>query len=607
MYAGHAFADVGARASVDRPRVGVGEPVELNVTIKGAQGVSAPDVQIDGFLVSYLGPSTSVSIVNGVMSSSVTHMYSLLPQREGHFTIGPIAVDVSGKKLETNPVTVEVVPASAVRSAGVDQDTGQTAAADDRLRLQLTVDKQRAYVNQAIPARVQLLVGRGGIGGIEPPKLEAEGFLVKPVGEPKQSEVIIDGETWQLVEFDMTVVPIRSGALTLGPATLESQVRVRQRPSRNRPPSPFQAQQDFFEQFFGRDSMFEEFFTQIVPVRLRAEPVQIEVLPLPEEGRPADFSGAVGHFSLDAKTIPSAVTVGEPVTVTMTVSGEGNFDTVTAPQLSVDPGQFKRYEPKVTDSGEGAAVSQKVFEQVVIPLDTAVHELPAVHFSSFNPSAGRYETVTKGPFPLAVKPAPVQERVNVISRPQLSALPVQPVSPPEPLGRDIVFIKDELGSMKPVRWRWYASPWWVGWQLLPLLLFAAGEWLRRRREQLASDPGAVRAGGAMKRALAQCRLAQQLGEQGKEREVCAEIVRAMQRYIGDRLNVPAEGLTRVEFERLLRPRGAPEELMRELLDLFDRCDVARFAPSSSGTIHHSGEMIRSAESLLKRLDRWKPA
>lgn len=601
--------EISVQARVNRRQVPLNGRLHFSLQINGTQNVQAPDLRLDGFTAQYLGPSTQIAIVNGRTSTSITHTYLLTPQREGAVTIGPLGVQVNGKTFQTDPIHVEVLPPAPVTSqggwAGIQapaDEQRESQPLDEALQLQLGVDRRRAYLNQAIPIRLQLLIGGVAVRGIEPPVLQADGFLITPFQQPLQSEVMVSGQPTTLLEFTTVAVPIKTGARSLGPASVNCQI-VQRQPARRRAVSPFG--RDPFEDLFGGDSLFGEFFgsARLAPVTVHAEPVTIDVLPLPEKGKPTDFTGAVGRFALDATAVPAQVTVGEPVTITMTIEGDGNVESVTPPVLAADASRLKVYEPQTRPDAQGArGRPHKTFEQVLIPLDASVTEIPRIRFSYFDPDQGRYETLSKGPIPLRVIPAPVQERPTLVTEPQSASRPSQP----EALGRDIVYIKEGLGPLRPVGWTWYGSAWRLLMMVAPAVLLALSEWLRRRRQRLAADPGAARASGAMKRALTHFRRARQLRQAGQVRECYDEIFRTVQRYVGDRFNRSSEGLTKAGLEESLRPRGASEELIRELCELFDRCDAARFAPAAAAS-DQVDATLKTTESILNRLERWKPA
>lgn len=599
--------DISVQASVSRRKVPLNGQLELSLQVNGAQRVEPPDVQLKDFTVQYLGPSTQISVINGVMSSSIAHRYLLTPQQEGVFTIGPFSLEIAGKTYETKPIEVEVAPAARVAQrggpyGGLSQEEEPEAQPDigDALQLQLGVDRTRAYLNQAIPIRLQLLVGQVAVRGIEMPRLRAEGFLVKPFGQPARSEVLVGGQPYTLLEFETVAIPLKTGQLALGPADIECQL-VQRRPARRRSLSPFG--DEFFEDFFG-GSLMDDFFGQAYtyPVTVHAEPVTIEALPLPEEGKPSDFAGAMGRFKLEASVVPQHVAVGEPVTITMTIAGEGNDESVQPPSLTADAAHFKVYAPQAKNAGTVEAPKRKVFEQVLIPLDASVAEIPAIRFSYFDPAQERYETITKGPFPLVVKPAPAQERQAIITQPPVAT----PPAAPEELGRDIIYIKERLGPLRPVGRTWYRSLWWWVWCLGAIGLLMVSEGVRWRYRRLVTDPAAARASKAMKRASGRLQQARQLKQRGEVPACYEEVFKALQGYVGDRFNVPSAGLTKAELEQHLRPRGIQEDLIRELSECFDRCDAARFAPSSVAA-DQAEATLQTAESLLKRLERRRPA
>jgi len=593
---------VHAAAAISDQQAVVGEPIELTITIDGAQNIPPPEVRVEGFTVAYVGPATSVSIVNGQMAVSVTHHYTLLPTKAGHWTIPPISLQVDGKTLQTDPVSVDVAASSSVAGASPTSAaesgsaSGQLAQA---LQLQIALDRTKVYVNEPVPARIQLLVGGASLRQIEMPKLEADGFLVKPIGQPTQSPVIVNGISYTLLEFATTVIPTRPGRLTLGPASMTCQIAAR---SRRRPGRGSASDSDPIEQFFGDNSLFDEMFgeTRLMSVPVRADAVQLEVLPLPTEGRPADFRGAIGRFTMQRTVVPDRVKAGEPVTVTTTVQGEGNFDSLSAPTLAGDVSHFKVYDPKSRHEDAPTGHSGKTtFEQVLIPLDTSVTAVPEARLSFFDPLAGKYRTETAPPAPITVEPAANPEPSPIIGQP-FSA----PSHPSTPIGRDLAYIKERPGRVLRVGRAWHERSTWVWLSLLPIGLLVGNEAWRRRRQQVVGDPRAARASGALKRALAQCQEAQRAREAGKAREAYAEVFRAIQRYIGDRFGYHAEGMTAAELHQALEPLGVPDELVQELAELCRRCDVARFA-SESTAAEQIDDTLQRTQAVLKRLDRWK--
>jgi len=398
-----AGADISVGAGVNPRRAQVGEPITLTIEISGAQNAAAPALaNLDGFEPRYIGPSTQISIINGQTTASVQHRYSLVPLREGHFTLGPFTVDYQGKQYQTPALDVDVVAASQPAMQGRAPSapgSGRAAPPPDTpntraLRLALSVPQQEIYLHQRVPVDVTLYVGAIRVADLQYPAVAADGMSMDKFPEPSQHQQMIDGEAFQVVHFQTTITPLRAGQLTLGPATLRLNVLNRRRGGVFGDP--------FFEQFFQDDP----FSTERRPLDLRSEPLTLNILPLPEEGKPAGFSGAVGTFALQVTAAPTELNAGDPITVRMAVSGTGSLAEAGPPTISSTDG-FRAYEVNSakSDAGAGGALSvSRTFEQVLIPNAATVRAIPPARFSYFDPQARQYRTLESQPIALVVRP-----------------------------------------------------------------------------------------------------------------------------------------------------------------------------------------------------------
>src|SRR5262249_50751644 len=152
------------------------------------------------------------------------------------------------------------------------------------------------------------------------------GLSIDKFAEPTQRQQVIDGEAFQVVHFQTSIIPLRSGPLTLGPAALHLNVLNRRRDRVFTDP--------FFERFFQDDP----FNTERRPLELHSDPTALTVLPLPQEGKPASFSGAVGTFTLDVTAAPTELGAGDPITLHMTLRGSGNLGDAAPPALTSTDG-----------------------------------------------------------------------------------------------------------------------------------------------------------------------------------------------------------------------------------------------------------------------------
>jgi len=579
-----ARADITVRATVSPQRAQVGETLTLSIEINGAQNVSAPALAtIDGFDIQYAGPSTQVSIMNGQISAAVHHRYSLLAMREGHFTIGPFTVDYQGKQYQTAALSVDIVaagqPAQAPQGPGAPAAGARTANSPRSLRLTLTVPKQEVYLHERLPLDVTLYVGSIRVADVQYPTVASEGLSLDKFAEPSQRQQVIDGEAFQVLHFQTTVIPLRAGTLTLGPANLQLNVLNRRRDQFSNDP--------FFERFFQDDP----FTTERRPLNLHSDPLTLTVLPLPEEGKPPGFSGAVGSFAMQVSAAPTELNAGDPITVRITLNGSGNLADAGPPELSSAEG-FRTYEPHAGKADGGGSGINKTFEQVLIPNDATVRAIPSVRFAYFDPQARRYQTVQSEPIALTVrapKNAPRDEIVAVV--------PGVRAAPEETLGHDIVYIKDDPGGLVPRSAGWSRRLPFLLWQPVPLVLFVAAAWYDRRRQRLSGDVRYARFSRAGKEARRGLATAEQALAHGDREAFYDALSRTMQAYLGAKLDLPPGGID----EEAVRVRGVPHDCVQQIAAFFTTCEQVRFAPGAG-----DGDMrgtLALARDVIERLER----
>jgi oxygen tolerance protein BatD len=579
-----ARADISVRASVNPPRARVGEALALIIEINGAQNVTAPALgPIDGFDLQYVGPSTQISIVNGQMNASIQHRYSLLPMRAGHFTLGPFAIDYQGKQYQTAALGVDIVaagqPSAQAPQAGAAQAPAQAgaqgAAAGRALRLTLSAPKQEVYLHERVPVDLILYVGAIRVADIQYPTLPADGLSLDKFPEPSQQQQVIDGETFQVVHFQTTVIPLRSGSLTLGPAALRLNVLNRRRT------------QGFNDQFF------DDFFgTERRPVDLRSDPLVLNVLPLPDAGKPADFSGAVGTFNMQVTASPTELNAGDPITMHIVLTGSGNLAEAAAPELASVDG-FRTYEAHVSKSESGGTTVTKTFEQVLIPNDAGVPAIAPVRFSYFDPQARRYQTVQSQPIALVVRAPKNAPHAEIVA----GGAPALRAAPEEKLGRDIVYIKDDPGTLRPRALPWYGSLAFLLWQPVPLLLFGAAVWYDQRRQRLSGDVRYARFTRAGKEARRGLSAAEQALSEGDRPRFYDALSRTMQTYLSAKLDLPPGRIDLVT----VGTRGIPSDCAQRIAEFLTTCEQVRFAPSAG-----DGDMrgtLALAQDVIKRLER----
>ena len=553
--------DVSVSATLSSDATTVGESVEVQITIQGTQKVAAPQIRVPGLDVQYNGASTQVQMNNFDVTRSLVHTYTVLAQKEGTFTIPALAIEAGGKKLATQPLTLTV---SNAPGGGNTAGGGGGAQEKKFAFAEWVLPKSAAYVGEAIPVELRVYVASQIRWDIhQMPSLSGEGFTVAKIPKPGINKITKDGREYDLVVFKTAITPVKAGKLTL-PAMDVNAVMVLPQKRSQRPRLPGGFPDMFNDPFF--NGAFAQQQQQVV---IRPDPMELEIKPLPQEGKPKDFSGAVGQFSLEAKVAPLRVKAGDPVTIAAVVKGVGSFDRMNAPAVAEEPG-WRVYPPsgKFQADDEVGISGAKTFEIAAIP-ETAKTELPRVSFSFFNPSTEQYETLTADGIVLSVENAPVAAPMPVVATATPSGTPA---ATPAPKTNDIQYIRVDAGSwgvgFDPV---WRTRDFWLA-QLLPLsALLALSGWQWRRKRQ--SD-GEVRRAAALRQAKAAASRVLR-----KENTAAEEFYRAAIRAIQLETALGKAGLEAdaVDVEAACASRPLNNETAEGIRRLFAAHDELRYA------------------------------
>lgn len=573
-------------ATVNRNIISLGQSIQLSLQFRDSRSVPAPELPgIDGFQSRYIGPSTRMSIVNGRMSSSVTHVYRLVPLKTGTFKIGPFSFEHDGNMYTSNPLTIEVRDAAAGQGAPHQGMEGAGTALKERLFLTMEAAKPEVYINEMVPVTIKLYVSGISIRDIQYPEYSHEGFSSGDFGKPLQYQETKEGIVYDVVEFRTDIFGTRPGELALGPATLQANIVMKKQGRRR---------SSVFDDFFGHDPFDDFFGYSAEPVKLSSEKTVLTVMPLPQDKRPEDFSGAVGDFDFSLDVTPKQVRAGDPLTVKMSITGQGNFSTVTSPKLEQSK-DFKVYEPQVKENE-----NRKIYEQILIPLSDAVKEIPMASFSFFNPAKGRYETITRGGMPVTVKKPEKKEEIAIMEAPRAGGR--APVT--EKLGRDIIYIKESPGTLRKKGGYLYRNTAFLLLQAVPLLLFGLAWKMQKRRERISTDIGYARRLSAPKKAKRGIREAERSLHKDRTQEFYNSVHKTLREYIGDRFHLPTGGITSDIVDDALKDKKIDETILAGLKGIFEGCDMARYAPAQLSRADMENT-LKALKEVIDYLERHK--
>ena len=576
--------------------VEVGEQFRLQFVLN-AKGSSFSEPNITDFQV-LSGPNTSSSSsiqwVNGKMSQSTTYTYTfiLMADHEGKFTIPSATIKSGSKTYQSNPITIEVVagsrPSASNGSQGGQQGGGSAPAtttnpdlSSDDLFVAITVDKKKLYQGQYLVATIKLYIRNKDVSGFEDVKFPPfTGFWSSDLEAPQQIELLRENVNGQIYNTGLLkkvlLMPQRSGELIIDPMeiTVLSRTRVRS----NNP----------FDDFFGGSY-------RTTPYKLASKPVKINVDPLPA-GKPADFSGGVGNFTLNASVDKTEVKANEAVTLKLKVSGTGNLKFIN--NIKVDfPPDIDVYDPKTTQNikTDASGMSGSVtFDYLFIPRYAGNYRIAPITFSYFDTKTKTYKTLTTQEFNINVEKGNGETEAN---SGVVQALTKEDV---KFIGKDIRYIKP-VQQLDRKQAMMFGTPLFFGCYAIPLLIFVAIILFRLAQIKQNANQAAVKNRKAGKVSRKRLRQASKYMKQGQEAQFYDELLKGIWGYLSDKLSIPVANLSKDNVTDILAAHNVDSQLIGELMDLLNSCEFARYAPAAvSGGMD---EIFRKADDTLSKLDQ----
>ncbi len=559
--------------SVDRTVIDLNQTFNLTVDISGDKANSAgdpqmPDVSEFADYMGSSGTSQNIQIINGRMSVSKSISFTYMATKIGKFTIPSAILKFGGKEYRSKPIQIEVVQATQRQPQTRQRKTpatpltpSQEQSIEDNLYLKVSVNKRRVYINEPVILSYKIYtrvsVTQYGINNLP----NTAGFWVEefPLGnQPQTYEEIVNGKKFMVAEIKrMALFPTDAGQKNIGPMQIECNVRVQTR------------RRSIFDSFFD-----DPFFGRSVRQVVKSKPVTIEVLPLPPEGKPINFSGLVGQFNLSANVDKQSVKTNEAISLNVKISGKGNIKMIPTPQVELPP-DFEKYEPKVSEKinrTENSISGNKTFEYVLIPRYPGVQKIKPVKFSYFDVGSKHYKMLSTPELVINVQKGS-DEFMTVTSG--LSKEEVKL------LGKDIRFLQlsnvqfDKIGSY------FYKQFYFILILIFPIIVVISSLGYRHHLDKLSENVAYARSRKANQMAMRRLHKAKKLLSETTQKEFYAEISNSLMGFLGDKLNIAAAGIITDEVEGLMQSRGVDEQVIKQYLACLQMCDYQRFAPSNA--------------------------
>lgn len=579
----------------------MGRPFQLSYSVnQRAKDLRAPEfADFDYVAGPYTSQSSSTSFVNGKRTSSfqLTYTYTLLATKEGTFTISPATIKVDGEQYTSNGVRIAVLPAdepartntnSQSHSAGstTSQQSESQNISSENIFMRTLVSKTKVHEQEAI-----LLTYKLYFAGVDVAQLtnntrlpEFKGFLKQ---ELEMSEIQTElehynGRNYQTAVLYRTLLfPQRSGDIVIDPAQFEALLRVQNRAQVR--------------------SIFDDFFNSYTTVTkaLNSPGVTINVSALPA-GKPAGFSGGVGHFNISSSISSTELQANEAVTLTVTIQGAGNMKLLKTPAVDWPEG-FEVYDPKVTNNFNvttSGVSGTKTIEYLAIPRAGGVYTIPAIQFAYYDTQADTYRSLATPEYTLNIARSANEEASAVVVNTYVQKENIQQ------LGSDIRYIyTGELKASSSNRTgiSFGTFIFWLSYAI-PLSLAALMFIIFRKRIKENADVTRMRYKKANKVAQRRLKVAEQLLQQNQKEAFFEEIERAAWTYLSDRLSIPTAHLNKENIAQILANKAVPNTTIQQVLHVLSTAEFARYAPTSDSAMH---ELYEDTIKIINQLESEK--
>jgi hypothetical protein len=586
--------------------VATGETFTLVYTLNAqGSGFRGPNIQgIDVLSGPNTSQSSSVRFINGSTTMSITYTFTYLLQanREGAFDIPAASVTANGKQITSNTLSVKVVKGSGQGGAQY-QGSGNQGRGGGAQGGAVTGSSNDVYV-KAFASNANPLQGEGivitykiftkvPIAQINISKLSSfSGFwsqnLMKENDKLQQSTQVIDGEQYIVADIrKIALFPLKSGRLVIEPLELACVAQVR-RQTKTKTGDPF------FDDFFN-DSFFNSGVAN-VEKNLKSNPLIVTVRPLPEDGKPADFSGAVGSFTFHSEIDNTRLKTNEAVTLKCTVSGRGNIQLIDKLNVTFPP-DFESYDPKVTSDVQTAAagiLGNQVFEYLLIPRKPGKFSIKPITFSYYDLDKKKYVSLNSPEFSLDVAKGTSEQTTSTT----YSGASKEDI---KYIGSDIRHIRDNAFNLAPAGTLFFNSL--SFWMLIfiPFILFVVFLVLWRKLAARRSDIVLMKNLKATKIARKRLQKAEEFQKAGQQDKFYVAISQSLWGYLSDKFSIPMAELSVDSVHEALVRKNVDEAIISQFIETLNNTEFARFAPGEK-TVNME-RIYNEALEIISKMER----
>jgi hypothetical protein len=524
------WADVSVTLRLDRKEATLADSITMVISVSGTRKSDSEPILkgLEAFTVTRGGTSSRVEIINGKVNAGVDYTYALQPKKTGTFTIGPAHVKVKDRTIKSNTVTLMIV--EPAQSSGVDRGP---------LFLSAALSSKKVYVEEQAIYTLKLYL-QARISDISLNLPEAEHLAFKQLGKPIEYQGVYKGQSYQVLEVRYALIPSKEGIYGIRPARMSMTVS---QPRRRSPRSLFD------------DSFFS--FSSGRPMTITSEPLELSVLPLPQEKQPADFSGLVGTYEIQSTLEPSEIKAGESATLTVLLRGRGNVTRI--PDLKLpELEQIKNYadQPVLKEETDERGLSgSKTMKWALVPEKEGTFQIPSLSVSFFDTTSNQYRLIKTPLLSLSVLPAEkdtIHALQDVLKEQKEEGPAKQEI---KELGHDILPIHTSVRALHSGSL--LGTGGLILWIILivPLFVYAATFSVLKLHKKSSRSTAALKAKKAAKTLAQQCR---------KGKISSNDLIASIRQYLNERFDLSLGTLTSDEAADILLSRGVSAPTVAKL-------------------------------------------
>lgn len=572
-------------ATVDNNKVAENDRFQLEFTFEGKnlnslKNFNPPSLK-DFRILSGPNQSTSMQIINGVSSSSLTLSYILMPNTTGSYTIGSASIQSEGQTYTSNQIKITVVKGSQ-KSKDEEKNSGvSNQEIAENLFIRASIDKNKVFLGEQVTVTYKLYTRLNIAAQMSVDKLpQYQGFWAEELETARNisfSNEVIDGKQYKVGLLKrVALFPSQSGKLEVTPFELTIPIQIQKK--RN----PNNIWDDFFGDPFGR--------SEIVEYPAKSNTLKIDVIPLPENNKPYSFRGAVGKFNFSASLDKQKTKTNEPITLSFNIIGSGNIKLIELPQFDL-PNGFEKYDPRTDEqiNRSGIISGTKKAEYLLVPRIAGSREIPAVEFSYFDPEAKSYKIIKSRTFNVEIEQgqgsSTYADQQNI-----------------KQLDGDIRFIKTKYDDIDLQGDILLFNPGFWAASVLPLIASVFLISWKRKQDKLSGNQQLLRYSRAEKVARKRFKTAKKLLELNNIETFYSEISQALFGYLEDKFHIPKSEFTLERAVDELLKRNIRPELVEKMKINAQKCEFIRFAPGTDPA-RAMNEMYQAFSDVVIDIER----